>query len=207
MTPFSEIEAKVRARKGADLLGPRPPHVRSAGELSSLGDDRVLAALTRCVFAAGFRWKVIEAKWPGFEAAFEGFEPEVLASWSAEDLDRLVLDARIVRNPVNIRATLANASWMLALAESHGSVASWIAHWPSDDIIGLWMAMKAGGTRLGGLTGPRVLRLLGKDTFLLTPDVVTGLRALGLLTASENSKRGQKAVSYTHLTLPTILRV
>lgn len=153
-------------------------------------DDRVLAALTRCVFAAGFRWKVIEAKWSGFEEAFEGFCPTRLADWTAEDLDRLVMDSRIVRNPVKIRATLANAVWLTELAASHGSAARWIAKWPSENIIGLWAAMKSGGSRLGGLTGPRALRLLGKDTFLLTPDVVTGLRALGLLTASETSKTG-----------------
>ena len=31
--------------------------------------------MTKRVFSAGFAWSVIEAKWPGFEAAFLSFDP------------------------------------------------------------------------------------------------------------------------------------
>ncbi len=60
--------------------------------------DRLLSVMTRCVFNAGFNWKVIDAKWDGFEAAFEGFDPGKLAFFGDEMLDRLVSDERIVRN-------------------------------------------------------------------------------------------------------------
>ena len=33
--------------------------------------------MTRAIFQSGFSWKVIEAKWPGFEEAFDGFDVAV----------------------------------------------------------------------------------------------------------------------------------
>jgi hypothetical protein len=40
--------------------------------------------------------------------------------------------------------------------------------------------MKKFGCRLGGLSGPRILRKIGKDSFMLTKDVVTALKTAGL---------------------------
>ena len=51
---------------------------KSAKALAQTPDDRILADLTKRVFSAGFVWSVIEAKWPGFEAAFLGFMPKRL---------------------------------------------------------------------------------------------------------------------------------
>ena len=64
--PFKTIRARAEKRKGGakalnKLLPPKPdPKV-----LAKLGDDRVLAEMTRRAFCAGFAWSVIEAKWPG----------------------------------------------------------------------------------------------------------------------------------------------
>jgi 3-methyladenine DNA glycosylase Tag len=59
--------------------------------------------MTRCVFNAGFNWKAIEAKWGGFEAAFEGFDPARLAFLGDEIMDRLIADERIVRKAKDLR--------------------------------------------------------------------------------------------------------
>jgi len=42
-------------------------------------------------------------------------------------------------------------------------------------VVGLWEELKRRGERLGGNTGPFFLRFVGKDTFMLSPDVVTAL--------------------------------
>jgi len=57
-------------------------------------------------------------------------------------------------------------------------------------MTGLWLELKRRGGRLGGATGPRVLRALGKDTFILTPDVQKGLKSAGAELSSATSKAG-----------------
>ena len=73
-----------------------------------------------------------------------------------------------------------------------------IADWPSDDIIGLWQYLKKHGSRLGGNTGQYFLRFVGKDSFILSRDVCTALRAEGLIdspkpTALKELKKAQAA--------------
>jgi len=42
-------------------------------------------------------------------------------------------------------------------------------------MVGLWAVLKKRGARLGGNTGPYFLRFIGKDSFLLSADVVAAL--------------------------------
>src|SRR5207247_8591628 len=76
VTAFKTIRARAEKRKGgpkalARLLPARP----DPKALARLGDDRILAEMTKRVFCAGFAWSVIESKWAGFEKAFLGFKP------------------------------------------------------------------------------------------------------------------------------------
>ncbi len=94
---FAAIRARAAERKGGEaalaaLLGPAPDHARVA----SLPDDRILSSMAERVFAAGFVWRVIEQKWPGFEAAFLGFEPKRLLFQPDDFWHDLSRDARIV---------------------------------------------------------------------------------------------------------------
>ena len=98
MKRFEEVWRRAVKRKGAAAVEARLPEVKSEDELKAIGDDRWLAQMTRSVFQAGFSWKVIEAKWPGFEEAFEGFDPERWARLRDRDLSRLLKDTRIVRH-------------------------------------------------------------------------------------------------------------
>lgn len=190
---FDEIWAAAVARKGELALLERLPRVASAEELEALGDDRWLAAMAKVVFAAGFRWRVIQAKWPGFEAAFEGFAPEIVRAYGADHAAALARDTRIVRNPQKIAATIANAAFVAQTSAEHGGFGRWVARWPDDDVVGLWAALEKGGTRLGGATGPRALRSMGKDTFILTPDVTYALLEQGVLSGSGAGKRARQA--------------
>ena len=52
--------------------------------------------------------------------------------------------------------------------------------------------LKKRGSRLGGDTGPRFLRHMGKDTFLLTGDVATRLTDEGVLSGKPTSKKAWK---------------
>ena len=80
-----------------------------------------LEHLTKPVFEGGINWKIIENKWPGFQAAFQGFDPETVATLTPDDLDALSADTRIVRNRRKIEATVHNAQTMLAIEQEFGS--------------------------------------------------------------------------------------
>lgn len=181
MIPFSTIRARAELRKGGGealqrLLPARPdPQV-----LADLGDDRVLAEMTRRVFCAGFAWSVIEARWPGFEAAFQGFAPGPLSLQPDEFWDALTKDARIVRNGAKIMSVRANAGFVRAVAQEHGSFGTLLAGWPSTDEVGLLDLLARRGSRLGGNTGQMLLRFLGWDGFVTSRDVVACLREVGL---------------------------
>jgi 3-methyladenine DNA glycosylase Tag len=74
-----------------------------------------LDVLTRAVFQSGISWRVVEAKWDGTRAAFFDFDPERVADFTPEDVDRLAQDQRLIRNRRKIEATVANAQTMLSL--------------------------------------------------------------------------------------------
>ncbi|NNE21558.1 MAG: 3-methyladenine DNA glycosylase [Rhizobiales bacterium] len=163
-------------------------------ELAALGDDRWLSQITRCVFQAGFSWKVIETKWPGFEEAFEGFQPRRWKMMSDDDLDRLVKDKAIVRNPQKILSVRGNAQFLCDLADEHGSAAAFFAGWPVSDQIGLMDLMKKRGSRLGGTTGQVLLRRMGKDGFIMSGDVVKALIREGIVDKPPTSKKALATV-------------
>ena len=101
---FSRIYNQAAARKGGEVeLRAILPRVAAPGELEAMGDDRYLSEVTRCVFKAGFVWRVIENKWPGFEDAFKGFVPLYWQQIPPEVLEELAQDERIVRNMQKIR--------------------------------------------------------------------------------------------------------
>ena len=60
-------------------------------------------------FQSGLSWLIILRKRDGFRAAFADFEPDAVARFGPEDVERLMGDAGIVRNRRKIEATVANA--------------------------------------------------------------------------------------------------
>lgn len=181
VTSFKIIRARAEKRKGgpralARLLPPKP----DPKAIAKLRDDRVLSAMTRRVFSAGFAWSVIETKWPGFEKAFVGFKPGPLALQPDEFWDELMKDTRIVRNGAKIMSVRANAGFVTEVAREHGSFGKLLAGWPSSDEIGFLDLLAKRGSRLGGNTGQMLLRFLGWDGFVTSHDVVACLRDAGL---------------------------
>ncbi len=60
-------------------------------------------------FQAGLSWSIIPKKREGFRKAFAGFDPGKVAAMTDADIDRLVLDAGIIRSRSKIVATIGNA--------------------------------------------------------------------------------------------------
>lgn len=182
MNSFETIWQRSAARKGGeDALEALMPAVRTADELRAIADDRWLAEMTRRIFQAGFNWSVIEKKWPGFEAAFEGFAPGRCAMLSDDDIDRLLKDKDIVRNAAKILSVRENAVFLCDLAREHGSAAAFFADWPVADFAGLLDVLKKRGSRLSGTTGQYFLRFMGKDSFVMSKDVAAALIGEGVV--------------------------
>lgn len=189
MEAFEAIYRRACDRKGGEaalerLLDGVAPDPR----LAKMPDDRMLSAMTMRVFQAGFAWRVIEHKWSGFEAAFHQFNITRCCAIDASEIERLAADTRIVRNRQKIVTVPANARLVADIAAEHGSFARWLAAWPDDDVAGLWAVLHKRGARLGGMTGPMVLRTVGKDTFLLSRDVVALLVANDVVTRKPGTR-------------------
>ena len=181
MPAFKSIRARAAKRKGGETqLASLLPEVMPAAKLARIGDDRVLAEMTKRIFSAGFVWSVIENKWPGFEEAFLEFDPRRLLSQPDEFWEKLTADKRIVRNPQKIMAVRANARFVADIAREHGSFGKFLAAWPAADQIGLLDLLAKRGARLGGRTGQDLLRFIGKDAFVVSGDVIACLRDAGL---------------------------
>lgn len=96
-----------------------------------------LEVLTKAVFESGMSWKIIESKWPGFQVAFGGFDPEAVASLSPDEIDSLTNDTRIVRNRRKIEATIHNAATMIEVEREFGSMPAYLRSQP-----GFWALVK-----------------------------------------------------------------
>lgn len=181
MERFSEVYARACEQYGgARELQRLLPKVRSARALAATKDNRWLAQMTRCVFQAGFVWRVVDHKWEEFEEVFFGFPPEKIVMLSPDQIDRFAQDPRIIRNRQKVLSVQANALYLLDIAKEHGGFGKFVSRWPENDLIGLFQHLKKHGSRLGGMTGQRVLRNMGKDTFIVTGDVVNLLQRNGL---------------------------
>ena len=181
-------------RGSRDIIEDMMPTIKSSADIASLSDDRILAGMTKAIFQAGFSWKVIENKWPGFEEVFEGFVPVHWKFMSDDDLDSLLKDTRIVRNGMKIQTVRDNAILLCDLEDEYGSAAKCIAEWPMDDFVGLLAMLQKRGSRLGGATAQYFLRFLGKDGWVMGRDVVTGLVREGVVDKTPTGKGAQQKV-------------
>ena len=170
-------------------LEARLPHAATQAQLLAVPDDRYLSLIALRVFRAGLRHSVVDAKWPNFEEVFWRFDPEKVVLMSAEHIERLMQETRIIRHLGKLKSVPRNAQMLLDIRREFGSFGAFLAQWPEHDIVGLWRYLAKHGHQLGGLSAPRFLRMAGKDTFVLSDDVVAALVAQGIVTKRPTSQR------------------
>ena len=71
-------------------------------------------------FQAGLSWLTILKKRNNFREAFDKFSPEVIASYTGDDVERLLGNAGIIRHRGKIEATIGNAQAWLRIEEGEG---------------------------------------------------------------------------------------
>lgn len=192
---FAEIQKLAEKHHGKAGLAKR----LAEGHDAKLGvktqkDDRWLAAMSQAVFSAGFSWDVIEKKWPGFEKAFDQFDPHRVAFYADRDIARLLKDTGIVRNGAKIQATINNAQFVIDTAKEHGSFTKFLKAWPASDQIGLMEHFKKHASHMGPSATMYFLRFNGWDSFILSPDVTKALIREKVVSKAPTSKADLKAV-------------
>jgi len=170
------------------------PSAKSSAQLRKISNDRYLSALAQRVFRAGLKHSLVDAKWPMFEEVFFRFDPEKVVLMGAEHLERLMHDARIIRHLGKLKSVPRNAQMILDISKEHGSFGNFIADWPVTDIVGLWKYLSKHGYQLGGMSAPSFLRMVGKDTFIPTYDMVAGLNAQDIIDKAPTSLKDLAAV-------------
>jgi DNA-3-methyladenine glycosylase I len=90
-------------------------------------DDRALFELLTLEGAqAGLSWETVLRRREGYRRAFEGFNIERIATYDADDVERLMQDAGIIRNRAKITATMGNARAVAAVREEFGSLDAYL---------------------------------------------------------------------------------
>ena len=194
MTRFDAILARAQKRAGgAQSLEELMLSPEGDKQLRAVADDRYLSLMSLRIFRAGLKHSMVDARWPAFEEVFHGFAPRRVWSMSDEDLERLMDEKRIIRHWGKIKATRENAAAMVGVIDEFGGMGAYLAGWPGDDIMGLWAELAKRFSQMGGNSGPYFLRMAGKDSFMLTHDVVAALIAAGVVKKKPTTKDARVA--------------
>lgn len=106
-----------------------------------LHDDRRLFELLNLEGAqAGLAWITILRKRDGYRRAFDGWDPERIASYGPDDEARLLADAGIVRNRAKVRAVIGNAHAYLGIDDFDRYLWSFVDGAPT---VNRWTALSA----------------------------------------------------------------
>ena len=82
---------------------------------------------------AGLSWLTVLKKRDAFQAAYDSFDVDKVAAYTAADRARPLADAGIIRNRLKINAAIENAQRLQVLRRDHGGLAAWLAaHHPRD---------------------------------------------------------------------------
>jgi len=103
-------------------------------------DDRVLFETLILEGAqAGLSWETVLRKRSGYRALFRGLDPVRVARLRDATLERILLDARIVRHRRKVFSARTNAHAFLELQAAHGSFANWLwAFVDGEPIVNHW---------------------------------------------------------------------
>ena len=194
MSAFAPIHQAALNRVGEAELTARLPEVKDPAALMAEPDDRYLSLLCLRIFRAGLKHSLVDAKWPGFEVAFHGFDPAMVTAMSDEAMEALMQDERLIRHWSKLKSVRDNAASLAAISAAEGGFGRWIAGWDVKNIVGLWDEIAKRFSQMGGESGPRFLRMAGKDSFILTGSVKAGLIECGVLESQPKGKADRAKV-------------
>ncbi len=194
MTSFQTIFETAESIYGLTELVSRIPSPESDKNLRSMSNSDYLSLMSRRIFRAGLKHSMVDAKWPAFEQVFFDFDINQIRLMSDDALDVLMKDRRIIRHWSKIKSVRANAQAMFEIVQETENFGAYISDWPDDKIVELWLELKRYFTQLGGKSASYFLRMAGKDTFILTNDVIMALNRWGAHSGDVKSRKAQLEV-------------
>ncbi|RAY14484.1 DNA-3-methyladenine glycosylase I [Actinomadura craniellae] len=153
-------------------------------------------------FQSGLSWLTILRKREGFRKAFAGFDPDQVAGYGPEDVERLLADTAIVRNRAKIEATVANARAALDLP---GGLAALVWRYadpeaPAPATLADVPTLTPGSTLLAKELKKNGFRFVGPTTAYalmqacgLVDDHLTGCHRRGAHSAAESGEGAEPA--------------
>jgi DNA-3-methyladenine glycosylase I len=89
-------------------------------------DQKLFEFLILDAFQAGLSWQIVLQKREAFRKAFDGFDPEMIAAYDENKINKLLLNKDIIRNRLKIRASITNARLFLKIVAEYGSFERYI---------------------------------------------------------------------------------
>jgi DNA-3-methyladenine glycosylase I len=106
-------------------------------------DRKLFEMLTLEGAQAGLSWLTILRKRENYRRAFDRFDPQKVARYDRRKVERLVLDAGIVRNRAKIESSVANAKAFLTIREEFGTFNRYVWQFvDGEPKINRWRGMK-----------------------------------------------------------------
>jgi 3-methyladenine DNA glycosylase Tag len=90
-------------------------------------DNGYFERMSRVIFMAGLNWRVLENKWPGIKKAFANFDINKIAKFQEPEIEELMMNTDVIRNLAKIRAIVANAKEMQAIAKEFGDFEKYLS--------------------------------------------------------------------------------
>ncbi len=91
-------------------------------------DNELFCRLILEINQAGLSWTTILNKQENFRKAYHGFNIKKVATYKEKDIERLLNDARIIRNRLKVLAAIENAKVILSIQKEFQSFRHWLNH-------------------------------------------------------------------------------
>jgi DNA-3-methyladenine glycosylase I len=131
------------------------------------GDRALFEKMSLEGFQAGLSWITILRKRPRFREVFAGFDPQVVAGFGDDDVERLMADAGIIRNRAKILATISNARLVTEMADGELDAFMWSfapTTWPRPETFAEVRATTAESDAMSKALRARGFRFVGSTT-------------------------------------------
>lgn len=101
-----------------------------------LDDEKYLfEMLTLETFQAGLSWECVLNKRENFRKLFSNFSPEIIKSYTSDDIDNFIKDKGIIRNRLKIKAMITNANIFLDIQKEYGSFKNYLLSFSNNLIL------------------------------------------------------------------------
>lgn len=196
-TILRHIEHAVDAELGTDETAARIRRYVAQHE-APVDDRAAFGRLCVVVFAQGIGYEIVLRKLEALEAAFDGFDPGVVAAYNDRSVAK-ILKAPIVRNAAKVHACVKNARRWIELAKEYGTYLGRVASIAAtDDAASGWPSLAASlrddFVRLGEPTARQTLKRWGFFTAIAHPGARRVVERLGLLDPAADAASAQRLV-------------